>query len=347
MMRRNVFGAWLSLAVLVLGAATFAGAQTRRGTGARQPVRATAQAGAVVPLPASDAVLLVDMRRLVNEAMPRVLANDAAKLAAVNADIEEFKTTTGIDARSFERVALGARFTNPSPDVTKIDHVVGVAHGTFNEAAIVAAVRLKSSAAREEKLAGKTIHIFTLDEQVKFFGVMPRMRVKDLAVTALDANTLVVGEPEAVRATVNAGVGRGRISPALVGLARQNPSAIVGFGANIPASLLRKVDGFGSDEVQQSIASIRQIYGSVAMTPNGYDVLTTLRAATAADAQRLAQTITALKPLGSFAASQLSGDKRQLALKALDSLRINAQGTDVQLKLDFAQSDIATMLRVF
>src|SRR6266403_2137544 len=62
-------------------------------------------------LPASDAVAIIDAKRLLNETMPSILSNDPAKLAQANAEVEKFKTRTGIDPRSFDRVALGIRFT--------------------------------------------------------------------------------------------------------------------------------------------------------------------------------------------------------------------------------------------
>lgn len=291
--------------------------------------------------------MFVDMRRLF-EAMPRVLAGDPAKLAAVNADIEEFKTRTGLDARAFERVAIGVRFTNPSESITKIDHVVAIANGTFNAGALAAAGRLASKGQyQESKHGGKTVYVFTLNDHIKLFGIAPRLSVKQLGMSVLDANTLALGDPEAVRAAIDAQGGRGRISPALVALAQNNPNAIVGYGANLPQSLLKKAEGLGNPEIEKSVAAIRQLYGSLSPSANGFDVFTTLRAATADDARNLGDTVTALKTLGSIAVAQLSGEKRKLAENGLDSLQINTQGTDVQLKLNFAQSDILTMLRVF
>src|SRR5437762_11939397 len=53
-------------------------------------------------LPQSDAIALVDVRKLFRETVPRIFAGDAAKLAQVNSEIDKFKSRTGVD-RSEER----------------------------------------------------------------------------------------------------------------------------------------------------------------------------------------------------------------------------------------------------
>src|SRR5437763_14866539 len=78
-------------------------------------------------LPKSDAIALQDVRKLFRETVPRIFAGDAAKLAQVNSEIDKFKRRTGVDLRSFDRVVLGMRYTDPSLAITKIDTLV-VAH---------------------------------------------------------------------------------------------------------------------------------------------------------------------------------------------------------------------------
>jgi hypothetical protein len=347
MMRRNFYVSLLALAVSALALMIPANAQQTRSGAQKSPA---ASAGAVVPLPESDGVMFVDMRRLLTEAMPQVLAGDPARLAQVNADIEQFKQRTGIDARSFDRLAVGVRFTNPSADVTKIDHIVAIANGSFNPGVLAAAGRIAAKGKYQEtKHGGKTVYVFNLNEQIKMFGIL-KMRVGELAMSVLDANTLVVGEPAGVRAAIDASTGRGRISPEIVALARRNPNAIVGFGANMPQSLVGKVEEFGSDEVARSVASIRQLYGSLGTataTSGGYESLLVMKTATADDARSLGNVVEALKPMASFAAAQLTGDKGKLVQKLAQGLKVQTEGNEVLLRLDFAQTDVAMMLRVF
>src|SRR5918993_3908569 len=139
-MKRNIH---VALVALAAASAIFAA-----------PLSAAAQPWAA-PLPASDAVLVADMRRLLTEAVPRVFDNDAKRVADVNADIEQFRQRTGIDARQFDTVAVGARMTHPREGVTKVDHMVAVARGKFDAAAVVAAGRAAAGGRlAEQKDAG-------------------------------------------------------------------------------------------------------------------------------------------------------------------------------------------------
>ena len=131
----------------------------------------------------------------------------------------------------------------------------------------------------------------------------------------------------------------------MVTLAHRNPNAIIGFGGNLPASL-RNID-LGNPEITRSIASIRQFYGSLGTTAVGFDMLTVLRTGNANDARNLSDTIAAVKQLAPLLLSQLSGDKGKLAQNAVNSLQVTTQENEVQLRLELAQADLATLIRVF
>ena len=299
-------------------------------------------------LPASDGATFVDVRRLLTEAIPRSMADNPAKLAEFNADLEQFKTRTGLDARSFERIAVGARITNPSATVTKIDHTVVVARGTFNASTLAAAGRLAAKGRyREEMHRGKTIYVFSLQDQIKLFGLL-RMRVSDLAMSVLDDQTLAFGKPDAVRATIDSSVNRSvaTTNADLIALAQRNPTAIVGFGGNVPPAATRNLD-FGNAEIERNIAAVRQFYGSVGMSADGFDMLTVLRADNASDAKNLGDTLLAIKQLAPLFAGQLTGQRGRLAKNAIDNLKIAAAGTEVQISLAVAQADITTLVQGF
>ena len=155
----------LNLAVIFLaissGLLVEAGAQTRRRN------TAPAAPSLMSSLPESDAVAHVKVKQLLSEAMPRILANNPAKLSEVNASIDRFKDRTGLDPRMFQQIAFGIRFTYPAEGVTKLQ-TVALANGTFSSAAMVAAGRVASNGKyREEKYHDKTIYVFTLEENIK------------------------------------------------------------------------------------------------------------------------------------------------------------------------------------
>ena len=331
--------------IIVMGAVVvFASGQTTKLLSTSTP----AANDPLLMLPASDAVAVVDIKRLLTEAMPRTLAGNPARLAEANAEIDRFKTRTGIDLRSFDRIAAGIRFDDRATAATE-ERRVAIAHGTFDAGAFIAAGRLAAKGKyKEEKYEGKTIYTFTLEQQVKLFGVM-NMQITDLAVTALDANTLAMGDPAGTRAAIDAASGRApRVNSELVGLATRSPNAMIGFGAILPPSAAQSLD-IDNEEIVKTIASIRQVYGSIGTTPAGFDMLTVARTENAEQAQSLNDTIAAVKQFAAMFASHVSRDsaKGKLVENALNSMKVTTQGNEVQIKLELAQADIATLVRGF
>lgn len=347
-MKKKLYVCLLALAVALVSFPVSTGAQggARAARGSRAVRAAVAQSAAneVLPLPASDAVMFVELRRLFAEAIPRAFADNPQKVAEINADVEQFKARTGIDARQFDRLAVGARLTVLSPTATKIDNIVAVARGTFSPGALVAAGRLASKGGyREVKHAGKTVYVFSINERIKVFGLL-RMRVGELAAVAIDDRTLAVGDLESVTAAVDAAGGRGRVSPEVVTLARQNPNAIVGFGGTIPPAFSKSLATGISAELDKSVASIRQFYGSVGTTANGFDMLTALRTETPAEARDLRDTVEAVKQFAPALIS-MSGKGNRLAQKAIESLKVSAQGNEVQVRAALASGDLAAIIK--
>src|SRR5260370_16721823 len=166
-------------------------------------------------LPESDAVAHVSVKRLLNDVMPRLLSGNPAKLAKANADIEQFKNRTGIDPRAFGEIALGVRYSFPSQGITKLQ-TVGLAKGSFSAGAMVAAGRVAANGKyREEKYKGKTIYVFTLDEEVTFLGLFS-FKVRQLAASPLDSNTLALGHSQSLRNLIHVPVRRARSNPDLI-----------------------------------------------------------------------------------------------------------------------------------
>src|SRR5438132_5069739 len=91
-------------------------------------------------LPASDAIAVVDVKRMLRETMPSILGGDAAKLAEANAEVDKFKTKTGVDLHAIDRVVIGIHYMYPTAASTRLE-TVAIAHGTFDARAVAASVR--------------------------------------------------------------------------------------------------------------------------------------------------------------------------------------------------------------
>jgi hypothetical protein len=272
-----------------------------------------------------------------------VFAADPAKLAQINSEIDKFKTETGIDARAFNRVVVAARYTHPTPTVTKLEPVA-IATGTFNSSALTTAARFAAKGkARDEKYRGATITILTINDQMKLFGLW-NMRVQDLAIAALNGNTLAVGTPANVRAAIDAGRTPRRDSADLVGLATRDPQAVIGFGGNIPPAVWASLD-LGTEQIAQDASSIKQAYGFVGTTATDVSLTLVARTDTPAAAKNLGDTLIGLKQLAGFMLMRMSADKRALAQGALDNLKINASGNEIEIHTQVAAASLASVIK--
>jgi hypothetical protein len=293
-------------------------------------------------LPESDAVALVKMKRALDEAMPRLLASNPAKLAAANAQIDQFKERTGIDPRGFDEVAFGIHYTYPREGITKLESI-GLARGTFNAAAMVAAGKIAANGKyREEKRQGKTIYIFSLDQEIKLFGLI-NFKVGEFAASPLDSNTLAIGDPASVRNVIDVNRGRKRASAELVALASRDPEAIAGFGGNISPALLQSLD-IGNKAIAQDLSTIRQVYGSVVVSETNVEMFFAARTTNAEAAKNLGDTLEGLKQLGALFVTRLPAAKSTLAKSALNNLKITIQANELQVRTAVAQSAIAPLM---
>ena len=332
-MKREV----LNLAVILLAVAGVADAQTRG-----RSVAAPATANLMAALPESDAVAQVKMQQLLSEAMPRILANNPAKLAEVNASIDQFKDRTGLDPRMFQQIAFGIRFSYPAEGVTKLQ-TVALANGSFSSAAMVAAGRVASNGKyREEKYQDKTIYIFTLDENVRVLGVFD-FTIRELAAAPLDANTLALGDPAGVRSVLDAGRQRKQANAELIALASRDPNAIIGFGSNFTEQLVGNLD-IGNAPIAADLRTLRQVYGSVASTDRDLQLFLAARAVNAQAAKNLGDTLEGLKQFGALLVGRLSGAKGVLAKSALSNLSIVTTANELQVKTSVAQAEVGPLL---
>jgi len=293
-------------------------------------------------LPESDAVAQVKVKQLLNEAMPRILANNPAKLSEVNASIDRFKDRTGLDPRMFEQVAFGIRYTYPSEGVTKLQ-TVALANGTFSAAGMVAAGRIATNGKyREEKYHDKTIYIFTLEENIKLLGVFD-FRIGELAAAPLDTNTLALGDPIAVRGAIDSSRSGKKANAELIALANRDPNAIIGFGSNMTEQLVTNID-FGNAPIANDLKTLRQVYGSVGTTASDLQLFLGAKATNAEAAKSLGDTLDGLKQLGAFYVGRLSGAKGVLAKSALSNLTIVANANEVQIRTSVAQAEVGPLL---
>jgi len=294
-------------------------------------------------LPPSDAVALVNVKRVLDEALPKLLAENPVKLNEVNDELAKFKAETGLDPRSFDQVALGLQYTYPSESTTRIK-TVALARGTFNAGAIVAAGRLAANGKYlEQRYQGKTIYIFTLERQVRLLGLWD-LKVGELAVASLDGRTLALGNLNSVKEVIDTNRTGKRPNAELIAMATRDPNAVMGFGGNISEALLQNLR-IGNDGIARELTAVRQVYGTLGLTTSDLELMLAARTVDTYAAKNLGDTVEGLKQFGGLFINRLSAAKGTLARSALNNLKIVTQGNELQVRTAVAQSQVAPLMR--
>jgi hypothetical protein len=331
--RKSITSSLSLLLVLVVFSAV--AAQTRK------PVAPPAPA-ITSYLPPSDAVAIVDVKRMLSETMPGILGGDAAKLAQANAEVDKFKTRTGVDLHSIDRLAIGIHYAYPTAKSTKLE-LVAIGHGNFDARAVAAAARAAANGkSREEKYHGLTITIIDVNDDLKMLGLWT-MHVSDLAICVLDQNSLGLGSLANVRAAIDAGKA-GRVPADLIGLATRDQNAVIGFAANITPELLAKLD-VGNDTIAKDVSAIKQAYGSVGSTQTDVTMTLVARTNSVEAAKNLGDTVEGLRQLGGIFITRMTEPRKSLAESALNNLKITARGDDLEIRTQVTAASLAALIK--
>lgn len=330
------------LAIFVAVALSFSLASFGTATPAAAPDAGTMLSS----LPTSDVVAFVDVRRIMLEIIPRLMANDPATLAKMIATVNEIKTKSGVNILTIESVVAGVRFVGPVTHNMKKENVgvVIIVHGDFDANALIAVLKeMTKGKVDENTYAGKVIYSEPQSDPLK---KKPEREIP--AVTVLDANTIAVGDLPQIRAAVDAFGGKERVDPALAQAAQRDSSAVIGLAGNVPESLLQDLKKTAPPDpmaqaISNAVAGVKQIFNSIGATSTDYNFVLGARLGSPEQAASVSDMLLGIR---TQAAPHLPNDH---ARKLLDSLQITAEGDVVQIKcemkIEVAQRMVASMMK--
>lgn len=305
-------------------------------------------------LPNSDAVITLDMTRFMKDALPNVLASKPQILTDINSRIDEIKGKIGIDLRQFEQIAAGVSYKKISATETDFDSVI-YARGKFNAGAFLGIAKLASNGKyREEKSGDKTIYIFQVAEIMQQNkpqtanaknGVIDRLFnsfSKEIALTNYDNNTLAIGSPARVKESLSSSP---RVSRELLDLANRKPTAIMSFGAAMPAGVSQFIK-LDIDELGKNLDSIRFVYGTFDFAAGNAALSATARTTDANQAQSLEEMLSGLQMIGKSLLAGSRGADKQVYAKLVEKAVIARQANEVKLDLQIPQSDVDALMGV-
>lgn len=300
-------------------------------------------AGLTGMLPASDVVAVVDARRLLNDALPRVLAANQPMLAKITGKLDEFRTKTGIDPRKFDQVVIGLKAKPSAAGKAKFD-AVAIARGDFSSATLITAAKTASeNKFREEKLGERTIYVFSINDiaakvnDPKHRGMIEHFGESgELALAAIDANTITFGSLARVRETLKGGT---TIAPDILALLTTTGSPIVAFAGHMQEGMANLLP-LNKDELGMNLAAIRYVAGTMDVAEGNAAVHMMARTAKPDQAQSLLTQIQGLQTIGKAILGNSPRPDRQVYARMAENAKLARQGSDVTLDLQVPQSDI-------
>lgn len=306
-------------------------------------------------LPASDGVFTLNTSRMMNEALPRILASNQPMLAEAMAKIESMQQKTGIDFKSFDHVAAGVNATPIDAKNYEVEPVV-IARGRINTDSIIAAAKKAAEGKyREERFDGKVLYIFsvkeiadakTTDDQKakagKWYGKIVNSSLKEMALTVLNAETIAFGTTARVRETIE---GKTKVAPDVLELLGKREIAVMNMAAKVPAGMDQFLP-IEADDLGTSIKSIRYMYGSMDMAGDAAVMNLSARTDQAKDAQMLFETLEGLKAVGGMLLGNAQRPDQKLYGRLINAASISRNGTDISLDIRIPQSDMDALVSV-
>jgi hypothetical protein len=346
-MKRRFF-ALLTTFALMLSAAGFSFANTKNS---KKSVRETTQLA--TQLPASDAVIALDMQRLVKTVLPQILSAKPQLMTDINAQIDDIKNQIGIDLRQFDQLAIGLMFKKDEAKAYDFEPVV-LARGHVNVVSILELAKTASKGKyREEKVASRTIYVFpakeivqankpnlkTPQEEEDFNKMLGRVPA-ELAAAVLSDNTLAIGLPARVRETIG---GKSRVGADVLALVNRKPNSIISFGANMPQNPIQFFN-LDDDEIGKIVNMIRQVSGAMDVIGGNTAISVVAKTLQPQQAKELQETLEGFQTIGASALAMSKGDDKKIYAKMAQNIKITRNNTDVALDLQIAQSDIDVLL---
>ena len=360
-MKKNFFSILAACSLLVsAGTATFAqknlvpkGKAKAKAAVKKQVVQTNTL---LASLPASDAVMTMDIKRMMDEAMPQILSSKPQTLGELNAKMAEFKEKTGIDLRQFEQVAIGIGYKQISAKETDFEPVM-LARGKFESGAFLGLAKLAAKGKyREEKIGERTVYIFAAKEILAdnkpstgskktndIFDRLMKSFTNEVAVTAFDSNTLAMGKFDRLKLMFTES--KSRVDSELIALASRKPNALMSFAGNMPNGAGQFFD-LDNDEIGKHINSIRKLYGSMDLSDGKGLLAVAAKTTKVEDAQGLEDMLAGLQMLGKGLLGGSKGADKQVYSRMIENAVIARKGTEVTLDLAVPKTDIDILMGV-
>jgi hypothetical protein len=310
---------------------------------ATNSARSQALANALANLPEADGLVYINAQRIINEVAPRFMP--AKDLESMRKAFAQIKNDAGVDPGKVDYVVIAVRFRKPTPELNfQAPEFMVVSSGDFSSESLLTLAHTASQGKlRDEKYGDKTLGLITIEPMLKEAEKNPFLKAfTELGVVALNANTIATGSPNYLRAAIDAGGGKDRITAASLNSLVRDPNVLVSF-AGAPWHSFAKSFGMlgteGNPRAARCESKIGDTYVSLNMDATNF----LIRGVSNADNPDTAKIFANLySGLLRYATSSI---KDEVAQSVFQGLAINAEGDEVFLNANLSQQMIIDMIK--
>lgn len=299
-------------------------------------------ASALASLPEADTLIYINPRRILNDALPRILP--ASDLAELRKGLEDVKKDAGVDLSNLDYVVVALRFRKPAADLSFTPpEVMAVASGDLSADSLMTMVQLAlQEKVREETHGAKKIAITRIDPIAEAAEKNPLLKsFSEVGFTALNTNTIAVGSVAYLKAAVDAANGEGRVTNTAISSLVRDPNALISAAGSPLAAFAKSFGLLGTQETPRDPrceTSFGNFYAAVTQQGNAFDV----RGAMKADNPDTAKIINGLL-LGLMQTASTSLPEKERSV--LDSIKLTSNESEVFISGSIPEATVAELIK--
>jgi len=339
---------WCALAVPALAL----GQQTTTGSAVTVNPQPVTTAPAPIPqnviatlsnLPEADVLIFINPQRILNEVVPKVMP--AKDVEDMRKGFEMAKQMAGVDPTKVDYIVLAIRVKKPTGDLNfQPPEIMAVASGDFSSESLMTLARMASQGKlRDQKYGNKTLGLMTIDPLVKEAEKNPILKsFTEVGVVTLTPNSIAVGSPSYLRAAVDAGEGKDRITAETLNSLVRDSNALISI-AGRPFYAFAKAFGMHGTEVTARAPKcdtrLGDFYAAVTMDATNF----MLRGAVNEDNPDTAKIFSNLFSV--MLRFGLSNIKDPAMQSLANNIAIVAEGDEVIVRADLPQQMVIEMVK--
>jgi len=294
-------------------------------------------------LPDADTIVYLNPQRILNELLPKFMPPQAVE--EMRKGFEQAKQMAGVDPTKIDYVVLASRFRKPTDDLNfQMPEFMIVTSGDFSAEGLITMARMASGGKlRDEKYGNKTLGLMTIDPLVKEAEKNPILKsFTEVGVVVLNANTIAVGSPRYLRAAVDAGDGKERISTQTLNSLVRDPNALISIAGTPWHSFAKSFGMLGTEtNARAPKCDTRQGDFYMALTMDAANFM--LRGFMNADNPDTAKIMSNL--FSGFLRHATSSIKDPMVQPLLSGIGIVAEGDEVMFRADVPQQMVLDMIK--